>query len=399
MPSTIGQVDQERVAAIERALELDDDPDRRAQLLSLQAIELLSEHDHRHRRALAEQALALVREVGSPRTTTRVLGDCLYVFWAPDGLERRLEHLEELRASAQAAGDPALEFWAATVELHAMVEAGEMGHAEKAAERMIAIAERLGEPTTRWTAAFSAGCGALLRGDLAEVERCAKQALHIGRDAGQPDAFMIYATQIGFVRLIQGRVSDVGVLEENVRANPLLPAWRATLAWTLCWLGRGSEAAAIVAEAAADRFEHVRWDQSRTGALALYADAAAQAGVTDAAEILYELIEPWADHVVWNGASTYGHARMYLGVLAAALRRDEQADEQFARAIEIQERDGMLMWAARAHLGWAEALAVRGERERACEHAQRALELSRAHGYGLFEPHAAAIVEARSPVG
>ncbi len=97
-------------------------------------------------------------------------------------------------------------------------------------------------------------------------------------------------------------------------------------------------------------------------------------------------------------ATTYGHARTYLGLLAATLGRDEQADEHFARACEIQERDGMLVWAARAHLGWAEALAARGEAERAREQAARALELSREHGYGLFEPRAAAILETRSPV-
>jgi tetratricopeptide (TPR) repeat protein len=88
---------------------------------------------------------------------------------------------------------------------------------------------------------------------------------------------------------------------------------------------------------------------------------------------------------------------MYLGLIAGALGWHELADEHFARACEIQERDGMLLWAARAHLGWAEALAARGEAERAREQAARVLELSRQHGYGLFEQRAAAIVENRAP--
>jgi hypothetical protein len=130
----------------------------------------------------------------------------------------------------------------------------------------------------------------------------------------------------------------------------------AALAWTLCWLGRRSEAAAIVTEAAADRFEHVPWESTRSSALAMYADAAAQAGATGAAAVLYELIEPWADQVVWNGTNAFGHTSTYLGLLAAALGRDAQADEHFARACVIQERDEMHVWAARAQLGWAEAL-------------------------------------------
>ena len=399
-PSVIGQVDQERVAAIERALELDDDPDRRARLLSLEALELVFEHDHRHRRDLAEQALTLARELGNPRTTARVLTDYYYVYWVPDGLERRLAYLDELRASVQAAADPALAFWAADAELNAMVEAGDLEQAQKAADRMAAIAERLGEPTMRWVSAFTArACMPLLRGDLVEVERFAKQALPIGRDAGQPDAFMIYASLIGNVRLVQGRVSDVAALEQIVEANPLLSTWKAALAGTLCWLGRDSEAAAIVAEAAADDFERVPWDNNRMATLAMYADAAAQAGVVEAAAVLYELIDPWADQIVWTGGSTYGHARTYLGLLAAALGRHGLADDHFAGASEIQERDGMLLWAARAHLGWAEALAARGQTKRAREHAARTLELAREHGYALFEPRAAAIVGTQTAAG
>jgi hypothetical protein len=59
----------------------------------------------------------------------------------------------------------------------------------------------------------------------------------------------------------------------------------------------------------------------------------------------------------------------------------------------------MLVWEARSELGWAEALAARGETERAREHAARALELSRDHGYGAFEPRAAAILDAAAAVG
>ncbi len=401
LPSAFGQVDEERVAAIESALELDDDPDRRARLFSLQALELLYEHDHRHRRELAEQALALAREIGNPRTTARVLNDYVYVFWAPDGLELRRGHLKELRASAEAAGDPALEFRAAAAERNAMVEAGQLQRAENATERMAAIAERLGEATFRWRVAFSARvCGSLLRGDLAEAELYAEQALQIGSQAGEPDAVMIYGAQISFVRILQGRATEiVGLMEQGVQANPLIPAWRAALARTLCWVGRGDEATAIVAKAAADRFEHVPWDQTRMIALAPYAEAAAHAGVTDAAEILYELIDPWADQIVCNGAVTYGHASMYLGLLAAALGRDEKSDEHFARACEIQEQGRMLVWAAHAHLGWAEALARRGQAEPAREQAGRALELAREHGYGFLEPRAAAILEAPMATG
>jgi hypothetical protein len=135
----------------------------------------------------------------------------------------------------------------------------------------------------------------------------------------------------------------------------------------------------------------------RSAALALYAEVASEVGARDAAAALYELLEPWADQIVWNGAVTYGYVRMYLGLLAATLGLDDPADEHFALACDIQERKGMLLWAARARLGWAEALAERGERERAGAEAARALALAREHGYGAIERRAAAVVETGSP--
>ncbi len=131
-------------------------------------------------------------------------------------------------------------------------------------------------------------------------------------------------------------------------------------------------------------------------ALVLYADAAVQTGDTDASSILYERIEPFGDQIDWNGSTAYGHVRMYLGLLAGVLGKHEQADQHLAFACEFQEANGMPLWAARAQLGWAEALAARGDAARAREHAARALELSREHGYGLFEERAEALVGAQS---
>jgi hypothetical protein len=82
-------------------------------------------------------------------------------------------------------------------------------------------------------------------------------------------------------------------------------------------------------------------------------------------------------------------------MLAATVGRQEQADADFALACDFHRRNGIRTWEARSELGWAEALAERGELDRARDHASRALELSRAHGFGAFEPRAAAIVESR----
>jgi hypothetical protein len=169
----------------------------------------------------------------------------------------------------------------------------------------------------------------------------------------------------------------------------------AGLAWTLCWLERRAEATTILKEAASDRFEHIVPASDELAALSLYADAAVQTRDVDASSILHERIEQFADQLDWNGATAWGHARMYLGLLAAVLGKHDQADQHLAFACEFQEANGMLLSAA-ARPEWAEALAARGNAAGAREHAARALELSREHGYGLFEERAAALVETQS---
>jgi len=75
LPSTFGEVDRERLAAIDRAIELDDPPNRarRARLLALKALELNWEPDFDMRRALAEEAISLARATDDPRTLAEVL--------------------------------------------------------------------------------------------------------------------------------------------------------------------------------------------------------------------------------------------------------------------------------------------------------------------------------------
>ena len=157
----------------------------------------------------------------------------------------------------------------------------------------------------------------------------------------------------------------------------------------LAYLDRGAEAAKTSKQAASDRFEHIARNSATLTALALYADTAALTGSSGPASILYEPLEPWADQVVWNGVIGYGHARMWLGLLAACIGDHEHTDEHLAFACDFQETHGLLLWAARAHLGWAQALAGRGDAARAREHAARALELSREHGYGASTGRAA----------
>ncbi len=397
--SVVGETDEERLAAIDRAIELDDPPQpaRRARLLALQALELLWHPDYRRRWALADEAVALARRTGEATTLAEALRLACLAYWSAQTLELRTALATELAECAAESQDPALQWWAHVIEQHVCIAQGELDHARAALERAQQIAEELGQPTLRWFSTFYAATWELLHGDLAAAQRSAERAFQIGQEAGEPDALLIYGIQLSFVIRAQGRGQDIiAMIEQRSNASPGIVGLRAGLAWTLCWLDRREDAAAILEQAASDRFEHVLPASDELAALVLYADVAVQTGDTDASSILLERIEPFADQIDWNGATTWGHVRMYLGLLAAVLGKHDQADRHLAFACEFQEANGMLLSAARAQLGWAEALAERGDAARAREHAARALELSREHGYGLFEPRAAALVETQS---
>ena len=158
-------------------------------------------------------------------------------------------------------------------------------------------------------------------------------------------------------------------------------------------IGRRTEAAEILARAAAKHFEHLNWDQNRMVGLAMYADTAAQTHSVQNAAMLYELIEPYADQFHLKRRALLGHTRTYSAMLAATLAATSKPTSGLRFRLRLPSpKRGIRTWEARSELGWAEALAQRGDLDRARDHASRALELSRDHGFGEFEPRAGAIV-------
>jgi class 3 adenylate cyclase len=402
LQSVIGELDDERLGAIERAIELDNpsNPARRARLLALKAVELTWGPDFTQRRALVDQAIALAREAHDERTLAEVLQHASFGLWTAETSEQRVALSEELLRIAATLGDPALRFWSHEIEHNVQIETGDFARAQTAREQKRLIAKELQQPLLEWIDAFSATAWETMRGGLELGGRMAEGAFQIGQEAGQADAVLVYGGQLAAVRFYEGRAPDViEMLEQSVKTYPAIAAWRAALAEWLCWLERRDEAAALLAESARDGFQHVISGPARLATLHSYGCAAAMTSSAGPSSILYELIEPCADKIVWNSVTGYGHARTALGLLAGVLGRHQQADAHLAVACQFHEANDMPLWAARARLGWAEALIDRGDPTTASEHAARALELCRQHGYGVYEPRAASLVETGSAAG
>jgi hypothetical protein len=399
---TFGEVDQERIEAIERALELDDPPDpaRRARLLALQAQELSWDPDFARRCALADEAIVLARSTDNRRTLASVLNFAFHGIWSAETLGLRSAIAEELTGLAVELGDPAMEVASQECMIQVGVERGDFPHAEATLERRKTLTEKLGQPSLMWGWTYESAGFELLRGHLTVGEGLAEQAFQIGQASQPVDAALIYGAQFIFARAYGGGAHEViDLLTQSLDAYPGIAAWRAGLASILCMADRPDEARSIVEQAASDRFTHIAPNVAMLAALALYADAAANTRSTEAAALLYERMAPFSEQIVWTASSGYGHVRLWLGLLAAVLGKHELADQHLEFACEFHESNGVPLWAARGQLGWAQTLTARGQGPAAREHAIRALELAREHGYGAFEKPAAALVETGSAAG
>jgi ATP/maltotriose-dependent transcriptional regulator MalT len=109
----------------------------------------------------------------------------------------------------------------------------------------------------------------------------------------------------------------------------------------------------------------------------MWARTAANVGSERAAGLLYDLIEPWRDGLVWNGASGYGAAESYLGMLAATLGSHDRARDHFAAASKLHEQEGVKGWEALSLCYSARSLLEAGDVEEARTTAQRALAQAR----------------------
>jgi class 3 adenylate cyclase/tetratricopeptide (TPR) repeat protein len=393
---TFGQVDEERIAALERAVELDGrrNAARCAHLIGRQAAELQYDPDHERRWALAEEALALARAAGDERTLAHVLFDTLYATLARNDVMFERTACEELFELVRRLDDPALEVMAAFYETFIRVIEGDLERARAAIARARAIASDLAQPVLLWYVAYIESCLRLLEGDLGASERLAEEALAIGSSAGLQDAYMVFGATISVIRRAQDRGPElVELTEQVVTANPRMPAWRAALGPLYIAAGREDEAAAILAEAAHGDFA-MPYDSSRGTGLVFLAESAFELGNRHAAGVLYAKLEPVADEIVWNGASTLGAVRTYLGMLAGTMGRHDLADRHFVASIDLQEGAGIRLWTAYARGRWAEVLAARGESNRAQEQAERALEAAREGGYAEVERRARELLEA-----
>jgi hypothetical protein len=393
--SDAGEVDTERVAMLEAALEAvgSSDSRERAVLLGMLAFELSFAPDRGPRVALADEALGVARRLGDRRTLCYVLGARSMPIWAPETLDERLACTAESVRLADGLGDPLARFHALHWRGVALVQTGEIDELRRVVRRQRELAGRLGEPSARWLALYDEATVAAMGGRLADAEVLASEALEIATDSGQPDALSLYASQLTNIRYDQGRLAELQpMIAETAADNPGIPSFRALLALAYLEGELPLEAAELLA---AERIDVLPRDMTWLACVVLWALVCASVGDAGRAEALSALLRPYSDQVVYTGISAWGDVDHALGRLATVAGRYDDAALHLAGSTARYTAIGAPVWLARATLDEASLLLARegpGDRERARELLQRAGGEARRLGAAGIERRAAVLL-------
>ena len=369
MFSSSGELDDERLAVLEAALEhaSRDDP-RRARLLGLLAAELLWSPDHARRRALSDEALSLAREQGDVAALAYVLIMRVTAIWSPDNLAERLAVTAEAVSLSESVGDPLQLFWSLVWRAATLVQAQDLDEADLRLEQLAELARRVGHPRLQFVAAAQRVWRAQLAGRISEAERLCEAARETGEKSGEPDALTLYAAQFLQTRWHQGRLREVADIADFVATSaPQISLFTALAAVSAFEAGRRDEAEQQLAAVARRSFEDVPEDPVTLGALTLWAELAAHLGDRVSAAALLPLLRPSRDQVVAEALGTLGAVSRCVGALAATLGQTEEAETAFRDALAAHDRLGARSLVARTRIDWGLALAAAGDRSRAGE--------------------------------
>jgi hypothetical protein len=384
-PSTAAflDVDTSLVRLLEAAADQAASDGLRARVLARLARELLGDASAAaRRRALAGEALRLARRSGDPGTLAEVLDARLHAQWDPAGAQDRLAAGSEIIALARTAGDDRRErqgqFW----RFVALMELGRVGEAESALAVFGREAAAAGDTEAEVTAQARLAMLAILRGRFGDADGLIETVAQAARRAGMADAGALAATLTGVVALERnpgtGWEAGVQALLAVARRQPG-HLFEATAARISLLAGRDAEAGAeldrLLSRALSDS------GPRRLGALADLAVVAAGIGDTAAAALLYDALAPYRGRlVVWAGAvTTWGPVSHYLGLLASALGKAEDAVRHFEEAVDLEQQIGALPYLAHSLSGLAGALAAQegvGDAARASEHRRRARQIA-----------------------
>jgi hypothetical protein len=345
---------------------------------------------------MAIEAVEIARRTGDDAALVDAIRLSHESITMPNTLELRRSWNAEACELADRLGDPIARLHANDWRFSSALEAGDIATAKTACAIFESESERIGQPLNRWQIAYHRACRHTLEGDLDIAEQLATDALTLGTAAGYPDdAFTIYGGQLFTLRWMQGRLNEVlPVVKQAVSDNPLLQIFRATLAFAKGLDDARDEVRQLLDAEVAQDFP-VLADPTWLVAEVLWAGAAARAGHRPASTILYQRLLPWHDQFATTQVTANGAVAHYLGLLAHALHRHQEADRWFGHALAFHEAMEAPFFVASTQSAWAHLLVQRdelGDRDRARALLAAALSVAVERGFGAVERDARSVL-------
>lgn len=374
-----------------------EDGDLRVRVLSRLSGALRDEPDRTRRDVLSKEAVEMARRLSDPDTLAYALVARYTAIWGPDNAPELLELATEIVALAKGLGDRDRLLEGTLVRHKALMQLGDLRAARTELAAAARLAEELRQPSQLWYVAADRSALALLEGRFDEAEGLIQRALDVGGQAQRMEAHSTFALQMWALRREQGRLAEVLTLVRRGDEDfPWYPLFRCCLANLYAELGEKGRARALLDELAPDRFAAVPLDNEWLFSMCLLPEPAAELEDSSTAQGLYELLAPFEGLPAYSPPELFlGAVSRYLGILAGALGRRDEAEAHFARAADQNERMDALPWLVRTRWDHA-ALLMRGDhvdRDRARDLATSALEGARRLGMTALEGELSAFLE------
>jgi len=321
-----------------------------------------SRADSSRREALGAEALEVARRIGEPSTLAYGLQGYIGSRHTPDFPPDQAALALELIRVSLAAGDLERALDGHELHLASAIELGDIGSARADLQAMTRLAEQLNQPAQRWLVAVNRTLLALLEGRFDEAERLLTETRFGGDRTQTWSARVSHGLQLYMLRREQGRLDEVvELVRQSAHEHATYPIWRCVLVDVMTALG-SDEARADFDALAADRFARLPFDEEWEVSLCLLAEAAARLDDPLQAEVLYELLLPYADRIAVSYPEiSVGPVARFLAILASTVGRDQEAERHSLDAIALSARIGARPSLAHSQLDYARALIGRGD--------------------------------------
>jgi DNA-binding SARP family transcriptional activator len=313
----------------------------------------------------AREALAIARRLGDDATLAYALEGYEIAILSPASLGECREIATETIALAERTRDPERLFGGYENRFFTVWALADMRTAADDFVQMTRLAEAMRQPAQLWVVQSSRAMRALSEGRLADARELIGATFDQGRLAQTWNAAVTNAIQTYMFARAERRLGDVeAMLAKTLGEHPTYSPGRCAMVHVKQATGDTAAARRALDKLAPSDFGAVPFDEAWLFCMTLLAEATAALGDAGHCAALHRLLSPYGGLIaVCPSEACADSVARPLGLLAAALGRDDEAEAHLLRALEMNETVGARPAVAETQLDYAGLLQRRGRPE------------------------------------